>query len=56
LQTLDLLRGGAIVRSAINIVASVILCIMAVADGHLLAAHFNGDATQVAQLSIEEEG
>jgi fluoride exporter len=56
LQTLDLLRGGAIVRAAINIGASVILCIVAVALGHSLAAHFNESAKQVAQLSIEEEG
>jgi fluoride exporter len=56
LQTLDLLRSGAVVRAALNIVASVILCVVAVALGHLLAAHFNGGATQIAQLPIEEEG
>ena len=56
LQTLDLLRGGAVVRAAINIAASVILCILAVAAGHLAAKHFNGGATQVAQITIEEEG
>ncbi len=56
LQTLDLLRGGAVVRAAVNIAASVTLCILAVAAGHLVASHFNGDATQIAQISIEEEG
>lgn len=56
LQTLDLLRGGAIVRAALNIIASVGLCIMAVTVGHLLAAHFNSGTTQIAQLSIEEKG
>ena len=56
LQTLDLLRSGASLRAAINIVASVVLCVGAVADGHLIAAHFNGGASQVAQVAIEEEG
>jgi CrcB protein len=56
LQTLDLLRGGAIVRAAINIGASVILYIVAIAPGHKLAAHFNESAKQVARLFIDEEG
>ena len=56
LAILDLLRGGAVVRAAVNIAASVILCILAVAAGYLVAAHFNGSATQVAQIAIEEEG
>jgi CrcB protein len=56
LQTFDLLRGGAVVRAAVNIAASITLCILAVATGHLLAAHFNSGARQVAQVSIEEEG
>jgi fluoride exporter len=56
LQTLDLMRGGALARAAINIVASVVLCIAAVGIGHLVAAHFNGGAVQIAQLPIEEEG
>lgn len=55
LQTLDLLRRGAVVRAAINIAASVVLCVAAVAVGHLVAAHFNGNAKQIAQLTIEEE-
>lgn len=56
LQTLDLLRNGAMMRAAINIVASVVLCIGAVALGHIIAAQFNYHARQVAQLNIEEEG
>lgn len=56
LQTLDLMRGGALGRAGINIAASVILCLCAVAAGHLVGAHFNGGAVQVAQTAIEEEG
>jgi fluoride exporter len=56
LQTLDLLRSGAMTRAAVNIVASVILCVASVAAGHLVAAHFNAGAVQVAQATIEEEG
>jgi fluoride exporter len=55
LQTLDLMRSGAMVRAVVNIVASVVFCIAAVAAGHLLASHFNGGARQIAQLDIEEE-
>lgn len=55
LQTFDLMRGGTIVRALINVVASVVLCLLAVALGHLLAAHFNGGAPQIAQIAIEEE-
>ena len=55
LQTLDLLRGGAVLRAGINIVVSVVLCVCAVAAGHLIAARLNGGAVQVAQASIEEE-
>lgn len=56
LQTLDLLRSGAMVRAGINIAASVVLCVGAVAIGHALAAQLNGGATQIAQVQIEEEG
>ena len=56
LQTLDLLRGGAVVRAGINIVASVALCVCAVTIGHLVAAHFNGDDVRIAQIISEEEG
>jgi CrcB protein len=55
LQTLDLLRGGAVVRAGTNIVASVVLCVAAVAVGHFLAAQLNDHPQQVAQLPIEEE-
>lgn len=55
LQTLDLLRGGALGRACINILLSVALCLGAVALGHLLASHFNGGAAQIAQISLEEE-
>ncbi|HEY1630036.1 MAG TPA: fluoride efflux transporter CrcB [Rhizomicrobium sp.] len=55
LQTLDLIRGGAMLRAGANIVASVVLCVAAVALGHLLAAQLNGHEAQVAQLPIEEE-
>ncbi len=56
LQTLDFLRSGAIVRAAINIGASVALCVGAVAAGHSIAARFNGGAVKIAQIAIEEEG
>jgi CrcB protein len=56
LQTLDLLRAGALVRAAVNVGASVILCVAAVALGHLIAAQLNAGARQVAQVQIEEEG
>jgi CrcB protein len=55
LQTLDLLRGGAMVRAGLNIVLSVVLCVAAVALGHFLAAQINGHPPQVAQIPIEEE-
>ncbi|MBN9070819.1 MAG: fluoride efflux transporter CrcB [Rhizobiales bacterium] len=55
LQTLDLLRAGAVTRAMVNIGASVVLCLCAVALGHALAARMNGGATQIAQLAIEEE-
>ena len=56
LQTLDLLRSGAIGRAGVNIAASVALCVAAVAVGHLLAAQMNGRAAEVAQIGIEEDG
>jgi fluoride exporter len=55
LQTLDLLRAGAITRAAMNIVLSVVLCIVATAAGHLIAAYFNGGATAIAQTRLEED-
>jgi fluoride exporter len=56
LQTLDLLRSGAVGRATVNVVASVILCVCAVFVGHLTASHFNGGAIRIAQVAIEEEG
>lgn len=55
LQTLDLIRNAAMLRAALNIALSVILCIAAVALGHLIASRFNHGATAVAQTQIEEE-
>lgn len=55
LQTLDLLRSGAVGRAAANVIASVLLCIAAVALGHALGARLNGGAFAIAQLPIEEE-
>ena len=55
LQTLDLLRGGAVLRAGVNVAASVLLCLLAVAAGHAAAARLNGGATQVAQVTIEDE-
>src|ERR1700684_29000 len=56
LQTLDLMRNGSLMRALINVVASVALCVAAVAAGHLIAAHFNGDAPEIAQIDVEKEG
>ena len=56
LQTLDLLRSGASGRALVNIVASVTLCVAAVAIGHLVAARLNGEPKRIAQYAIEEEG
>lgn len=55
LQTLDLLRQGALTRASVNIAASVVLCVAAVAIGHQLASALNGGAPEIAQLPIEEE-
>lgn len=55
LQTLDLLRSGATLRAAINVVASVVLCVAAVALGHALAAKLNGGDPRIAQMVMEEQ-
>ncbi len=55
LQTLDLLRAGAVGRAVLNALGSVILCLIAVAAGHMLAAQLNGGAVPIAQLDIEED-
>lgn len=44
LQTLDLLRVGGWGRALANVVMSVLLCLAAVAVGHVLAAQVNGTA------------
>lgn len=55
LQTLDLLRSGAVGRACLNVGASVAFCLLSVAAGHYVAAGFNGGAVQVAQNIVEEE-
>jgi CrcB protein len=55
LQTLDLMRAGAIGRAVINVAASVVLCVAAVSLGHLAAAQLNGHAKEIAQIELEEE-
>ena len=55
LQTLDLLRAGALGRAAANIALSVVLCVLAVAAGHAIAAYFNGGAIAIAQTEMEED-
>jgi CrcB protein len=55
LQTLDLLRSGASGRAMINVAASVLLCLGAVALGHAVASQLNGGARQITQSAIEED-
>ncbi|TPM38113.1 fluoride efflux transporter CrcB [Mesorhizobium sp. B2-3-4] len=55
LQTLDLMRAGGFGRAALNIGLSVLLCVGAVALGHIIAARINGGGAQIAQSVIEEE-
>ena len=55
LQTLDLLRAGALGRAAVNVAASVALCLASVALGHLAGAALNGGAVPIIQASIEED-
>jgi CrcB protein len=55
LQTLDLMRNGAVVRAGINMIVSVVLCILAVSLGHFISTQMNGGARQIAQIAIEEE-
>lgn len=45
LQTLDLLRAGAWGRALLNVAASVLLCLAAVAAGHALAGTLGGPGT-----------
>ena len=55
LQTLDLMRAGAMPRAMLNIALSVTLCTAAVAVGHLIASRLNGGTKRITQLVIEEE-
>ena len=55
LQTLDLMRNGAMTRAMVNVAASVVLCIAAVAVGHAVGARFNSGAHEIAQIPAEEE-
>lgn len=55
LQTLDLIRSGAMVRALVNVGLSVALCVVAVAIGHAVAARINGGEPRIAQVAIEEE-
>lgn len=55
LQTLELMRSGAMIRASLNVALSVILCVAAVALGHVIASHFNGGTVVVAQKSVGEE-
>lgn len=55
LQSLQLLQGGAWPRALANVMLSVLLCLAAVALGHVVAARFNNDAESVVQLASEEE-
>ena len=55
LQTLDLIRAGAFGRASFNILGSVLLCLLAVVAGHLVGAKLNGGATEITQISIEED-
>jgi CrcB protein len=54
-QTLDLIRGGSIMRAMANILLSVTLCVCAVAVGHIIASHLNGGTRQIVQIDIEED-
>ncbi len=56
LQTLDLLHSGAVIRASLNITLSVVLCVGAVAPGHVVAERFAGTQVTIAQAAIEEEG
>ena len=55
LQTLDLLRTGATGRALVNVTVSVLLCIGAVAAGHVIASRLNGSAVQITENMVEEE-
>ena len=54
LQTFDSMRAGAWGRVVANVVLSVVLCVAAVAAGHLLAQRSVGDVVAVAETAEEE--
>jgi CrcB protein len=49
------MRSGGMARASINVVASIVLCVAAVAAGHFIASQLNGGVAQIAQTAIEEE-
>lgn len=53
LQTFDLLRSGAWGRALANVLLSVVLCLAAVAAGHLIAQHWVA-RTAIAENAREE--
>jgi len=53
LQTFDLLRQGAWVRAATNVLCSVTFCLISVGVGHLVAQHAVS-RTAIAQTEVEE--
>ena len=55
LQTLDLLRGGASVRAAANVLLSVLLCLAAVAAGHHAAARLGGGGQRGTDIAVETD-
>lgn len=55
LQTLELLKAGAVGRALLNIVISVVVCLIAVTAGYLAAERLNGGIDVVAQNVVEEE-
>lgn len=54
-QTLDLLRAGAVNRALVNVGASVVLCLVAVALGHAVAAQLNGGAVSAMRPPIADD-
>ena len=55
LQTLDLLRGGALGRAMLNVSFSVVFCLLAVAAGYALGSHLGAAPAHLSQSIIEEE-
>jgi CrcB protein len=53
LQTFDLMRSGGWGRALVNVVLSVVLCVGAVAAGHLLAQQ-SVNQTAIAETAEEE--